>query len=226
MTGLFKPILAGATIRDRAVACVGAVFGIGLAGLIAHLVIRGEPQLSLILTAPMGAAAVILFAVPSSPLAQPWSIIGGNMISALTGIAVSHVISDPVIGGAVAVGLAIAVMSLTRCLHPPGGAMALIGVVGGPAVASHGYMFALMPVAFNAITLTAAGWLFHRVSGHTYPHVPRPTAEPAPVATVALTDADIDRALAAYGEPVDIDREDLKVLLNLATDRSAVTARP
>ncbi|CAN5198222.1 hypothetical protein BH10PSE1_BH10PSE1_10500 [soil metagenome] len=225
---VFKPILAGATLRDRAVACVGAVFGIGMAGLIGHLAMRGETQLAMMLTAPMGASAVLLFAVPASPLAQPWAIVGGNTVSALAGIAVAHMVPDPVIGGALAVGLAIAAMSLCRCLHPPGGAMALIGVIGGPVVASHGYMFAFMPVAFNAVSLTAAGWLFHRLSGHTYPHAPAALPQPKSLErkTETITDADVDRALAAFGEPLDVSRDDLKLLLRLATDRSATVTRP
>lgn len=216
---VFRPILSGATIRERVVACVGAVFGIALAGLIGHLAMKGETQLTLMLAAPLGASAVLLFAVPASPLVQPWSLIGGSTISALVGIAVSHVVPEPILGGALAVGLAIGAMSLARCLHPPGGSMALIGVIGGPAVASHGYMFAFLPVALNAVSLTAAGWAFHKFSGHSYPHR---TPSPAKTAAVAaVTDADIDRALAKFGEALDIDRNDLRTIIDLATDRSA-----
>ena len=67
-----------------------------------------------------GASAVLLFAVPASPLAQPWSIIGGNTISALMGIIAAYFIRDPIIATGVGVSLAIGAMSFTRCLHPPG----------------------------------------------------------------------------------------------------------
>ncbi len=87
-----------------------------------------------LLVAPMGASAVLLFAVPASPLAQPWSIIGGNTISALIGVIVAHFVHEPALATGIAVALAIAAMSFTRCLHPPGGAAALTAVLGGPAV--------------------------------------------------------------------------------------------
>ncbi|MGO8048351.1 HPP family protein, partial [Rhizobium johnstonii] len=75
-----------------------------------------------LIVAPMGASAVLLFAVPASPLAQPWSIIGGNTISALMGIISAYFIRYPIIATGVGVSLAIVAMSFTRCLHPPGGA--------------------------------------------------------------------------------------------------------
>ena len=77
---LFVPILAGATLRERIIACIGATIGIALTGAIGGLVLGNGPHVPL-LVAPMGASAVLLFAVPASPLAQPWSIIGGNTTS-------------------------------------------------------------------------------------------------------------------------------------------------
>ena len=106
----------------------------------------------------MGASAVLLFAVPASPMAQPWPIIGGNVVSALVGIAVAKVVPDPTLAIGLAVGLAIGCMSILRCLHPPGGAAALTGVIGGPAVAAAGFMFPFVPVALNAVALVALGW--------------------------------------------------------------------
>jgi CBS domain-containing membrane protein len=67
----FAPILPGATARDRAFACLGAVVGIGLAGFVAA-VIHGDGEALPWIVAPMGASAVLLFAVPASPMSQPW----------------------------------------------------------------------------------------------------------------------------------------------------------
>lgn len=134
---LFRPILAGATLRERMVACLGALAGITLTGLICGLVFGQGPHIPLIV-APMGASAVLLFAVPASPLAQPWSIIGGNTISAFMGVLAAYFIPNPVVAIGVGVSLAIAAMSLTRSLHPPGGAAALTALIGGPAVTSAG----------------------------------------------------------------------------------------
>lgn len=167
----------------------------------------------------MGASAVLVFAVPSSPLAQPWSIIGGNSISALAGVTVAHFVDDPVIASGLAVALAIATMSFTRCLHPPGGAAALTAVLGGPAVLSFGFLFPLVPVALNSTILVALGLVFHLLSRRNYPHVHVPaanshgTADAPPTKRVGFRPEDVDAALAALDETFDIGRDDLERLL-------------
>ncbi len=174
---------------------------------------------------------MLLFAVPASPLAQPWSIIGGNTISALVGIAVGRLVHDPTIAIGIAVGLAIAAMSLTRCLHPPGGAAALTAIIGGPAVAAAGFGFALVPVGLNSALLVGLGWLFHRLSRHSYPHraAPAPvnthgTGDPPPQLRIGFSAGDVDAALADLGEAFDIDREDLDRLLRQVERRALMRA--
>ncbi|TPM39550.1 HPP family protein [Mesorhizobium sp. B2-3-4] len=215
---LFVPILAGATLRERLLACIGATIGIALTGVISGLAMGGGPHVAL-LVAPMGASAVLLFAVPASPLAQPWSIIGGNSISALVGVTVAHFIHDPVMASGLAVALAIAAMSFTRCLHPPGGAAALTAVLGGPAVISAGFLFPFVPVALNSTILVALGFLFHKLARRNYPHVAAPaanshgTADPPARQRTGFRPEDIDAALTALDETFDIDRDDLERLL-------------
>ncbi|MBN9045117.1 MAG: HPP family protein [Rhizobiales bacterium] len=215
----FVPILAGATLRERLLACLGALIGIALTGMIGGYFFGAGADLPLIV-APMGASAVLLFAVPSSPLAQPWPIIGGNTISALTGLLAAGLIHDPVLAIGVGVGLAIGVMSFTRCLHPPGGAAALTAVLGGPAVAKWGLFFPLVPVALNSCVLVALGIAFHRLSRRSYPHVAPPAPAKAPGPTdlpssrrVGFREEDIDTALSRFEETFDIDRDDLGRLL-------------
>ncbi|HEY4252387.1 MAG TPA: HPP family protein [Roseomonas sp.] len=216
---LFVPILAGATLRDRLLACLGALVGIALTGCLSGLLFGQTPAIPFIV-APVGASAVLLFAVPASPLAQPWSIIGGNTVSALVGVAVARVIHDPVLAIGVGVSLAIAAMSFTRSLHPPGGAAALTAIIGGPAVTASGFLFPFIPVALNSMLLVALGIAFHRFSRHAYPHK-APAAPPsthrtrdAPAeARMGFQPADIDAALAMLDETFDIDRGDLVRLL-------------
>jgi CBS domain-containing membrane protein len=216
---LFRPILAGATLRERLIGCLGALAGITLTGLICGLFFGQGPDIPLIV-APMGASAVLLFAVPASPLAQPWPIIGGNTISAFMGVLAAHLIPDPVVAIGVGVSLAIAAMSLTRSLHPPGGAAALTALIGGPAVTSAGFLFPLFPVCLNSVILVALGVAFHRIARRNYPHVPvaaavntHGTADlPAPL-RVGFRPEDVDAALVALDETLDIDRADLDRLL-------------
>lgn len=207
---LFQPILPGAHAADRLLACLGAACGIAFAALVSTLLPLQAGDVPL-LVAPLGASAVLVFAVPASPLAQPWPVIGGNTLSALVGIAVYHLLpSEPALAASVAVGGAILAMSLLRCLHPPGGASALTAVIGSPAVHAAGFGFAFLPVALNSVSLVAAGLLFHRFSRHSYPHRPAP----APAAGFHL--ADIDAALEDMHESFDISRADLDALLSRA----------
>lgn len=216
---LFSPILAGATLKDRLLGCLGALVGICLTGLVCGLVFGDHPQLPLIV-APVGASAVLLFAVPASPLAQPWSIVGGNTISALVGVTVVQFVSDPMLAIGLAVSLAILAMSLTRSLHPPGGAAALTAVIGGAAVAHAGFWFPFVPVAINSLILVALGVLFHRLAGRQYPHrqtiAPvntHKTADPPSAFRVGFNSEDIDAAITSLNETLDISRADLDALL-------------
>lgn len=215
---LFTPLLAGASLRDRVIASFGALAGIGIAGWIcATLFPVSMPWL----IAPIGASAVLLFAVPASPLAQPWSIVGGNFLSAVFGVVVAQAVSEPALAAALAVSTAILVMSLLRCLHPPGGAAALSAVLGWQGFAGHAADY-LVPVLLNSLILVAIGMFFHRFSGHSYPHRARPvdgkTVTPEPV---GLLMDDIDGALADLGETFDISREDLALLLTRAEVHAA-----
>ncbi|MBB3348034.1 MULTISPECIES: HPP family protein [unclassified Sphingomonas] len=206
---LFKPLLSGAHFRERLIACVGAAIGIALTALVCAVLPLERADLPLIV-APLGASAVLVFAVPASPLAQPWPVIGGNTLSALVGVAVYRLVPGTALAAGVAAGSAILVMSLLRCLHPPGGAAALTAVIGGPAVHAAGFGFALLPVALNSLTLVGAGLLFHRATARSYPH-----RAAAPV-SAGLHAADIDAALADLHETFDIAPEDLDALLTRA----------
>jgi CBS domain-containing membrane protein len=207
----FSPILAGATLPDRLVACVVAGIGIGLTALLSALLVDGRT--AALLVAPMGASAVLIFAVPSSPLAQPWPVIGGNVLSALVGITIAWAVPIPALAAGLAVAVAILVMSLTRSLHPPGGAAALLAVLGGPGVVSIGYWFAVVPVGLNAAMLALSGVLLHRLTGHSYPH--RAVAAGGQALATADTvphPEDVEAALVDLGETFDVSREDLDLL--------------
>jgi CBS domain-containing membrane protein len=211
---LFHPILAGATLAERAIACAGVFAAIALTAAAGFVF----PTHSPLVVAPIGASAVLVFVVPASPLAQPWPVIGGNVISALVGLAVGWAIPDLTIAAALAVALAIAVMSLTRSLHPPGGAVALTAVLGGPAVMKWGFMFPFVPIGICSLSLVALGVAFHALTRRTYPHRPSPVGHVAPQAAPAavFSAPDIDEALAQMGESFDIAREDLDRLLQYA----------
>ena len=103
-------------------------------------------------------------------------------------------------------------MSVTRCLHPPGGASALLAVLGGSPVTDVGYLYAFAPVALNSLVMVALGWAFHRLMRHPYPHAAPPHEAVATVRdSVQMTD--LDAALAEMGGPFDIHKNDLLELV-------------
>jgi len=207
---LFEPRLSGARLSERLIGCVGACICIAVTTFVCARLQLATTLPAIV--APLGASAVLMFAVPSSPLAQPWPVVGGNVISALVGVVALRLIPGDVVAAGVAVGAAILVMSLLRCLHPPGGAAALTAVIGGPAVHDAGFGFALAPVGINSILLVLLAVAFHRVTGRSYPH--RPAVAPAArQAAAGFHAADIDAALADMHESFDISREDLAILL-------------
>jgi CBS domain-containing membrane protein len=214
--------------RMRAVA--GALLGLLLtAGLSMQLL--GTATLPLALVAPMGASAVLLFCVPASPLAQPWSVIGGNTISALVGIACAKAIGNPLLAAPLAGSLAILVMFLLRCLHPPSGAVALTTVLGGPAVHAAGFGFAFVPVCLNSALIVLVALIFNNLTGRRYPHSQQSmlqnvhaTRDPVPTARLSFTKEDLDAALARYGQVLDISRDDLEAIL-LETEAQAYGRR-
>jgi len=116
---------------------------------------------SSIIIASMGATAVLLFAVPHSPLSQPWSVFGGHVISALIGVTFVQYSGTSILSASLAVGIAIGAMYYLRCLHPPGGATALAAVLGGESIQALSYQFVLTPILINIIVILLIAFLFN-----------------------------------------------------------------
>jgi CBS domain-containing membrane protein len=213
----FYPAAMNVRWPERMRSALGALIGIAFTGGSMHLLLGPAANIPL-LVAPMGASAVLLFGVPASPLAQPWSIIGGNLVSATVGVACASLITDPVAAGALAVSVAIAAMFALRCVHPPSGAVALTAVLGGPAIHALGFRFVLEPILIQSAALLGAALVYHAVTGHRYPHAAArstPAASPAtqvPATGNSITRADLEAVLNRRGELLDIDPDDLEAL--------------
>ncbi|MFK4444064.1 CBS domain-containing membrane protein [Caballeronia udeis] len=208
-----SPVTLGWPERLRS--CLGALIGISFTAGVMH-VFLGDHALIPLLVAPMGASAVLLFAVPASPLAQPWSIIGGNMMSAFIGVACATWIANPIDAAPIAVAMSIGAMFAFRCVHPPSGAVALTAVLGGPAVHALGFGFVFAPVAAQSFALLGVGIVFHAATGHRYPHAARSARETrrrSPGASPGFTREDLEAVLGRRDELLDIDPADLESLL-------------
>lgn len=203
---------ASASLRQRTIGhlgwmrgAVGGAIGIALAGGVTMLLLGGKSGALPFLVAPLGASAVLVFCVPASPLAQPWAVIGGDLLSSMVGLTAGHLLGDPWLAASLGVGTAIAVMSLARCLHPPGGACALLCALGatGKVPWDAAYM---LPIAANVLLLCTVGWLYNNLTGHPWPH--RPPRVPA-VHSPAYSREDIAEVLADWNEVLDVDIDDL-----------------
>jgi CBS domain-containing membrane protein len=195
---------------------IGAGLAIAFAGATALLLRDGSSAALPYLVPPMGASAVLVFGVPASPLAQPWPVIGGNLISSIIGIAVGVLLGSPILSAAIAVGLAIAVMSLTRCLHPPGGASALLCALGAAGLESWGWGH-LLPIALNVFALALAGWLYNNLTGHPWPH--HVVVPAVPPSRRTYTHEDLEQVLAEWNELLDVDVDDLDALFQALNRR-------
>ena len=120
------------------------------------------------LMASLGASALLVFALPGSPMAQPWAVIAGNTLSALVGVSCFHLIGEPLIAVPTAAALSILGMFILRCLHPPAAAVALIAVLGHIA----SYRYAFFPVMVDSILLILAGAAYSNLTGKPYPNQP------------------------------------------------------
>ncbi|KHK89365.1 hypothetical protein LK12_19700 [Novosphingobium malaysiense] len=196
---------------------VGAGLGIAVAGAVTLLLVGGRAALLPFLVAPLGASAVLVFCVPASPLAQPWPVIGGNLISAIIGLGAGHALGDPWLAASLGVGIAIAVMSLARCLHPPGGACALLCALGATGKVPWGAAF-MLPIAANVFLLSGVGWLFNNLTGHPWPHRP-PRVPLSPQA--AYSREDIQAVLADWNEVLDVEVDDLDAFVQALLRKGA-----
>jgi CBS-domain-containing membrane protein len=127
--------------------------------------VAGETDTAFIV-ASMGAAVVLVFSAPESRLSQPWPLLGGHFFSASCGVTCHFLINDPVLAVALAVAGAMALMYVTRSVHPPGGAIALAAAVGGEGVDRLGYLFVLFPVMFNTFIMLGFAFFVHRFVLH------------------------------------------------------------
>jgi len=146
---------------------IGAFTGMSLVALLETLYPTGW----MLTLGSFGATAVLLYAIPGSALAQPRNLFGGHLVSAIAGIFVYHSITPELLPAApLAVALAIALMQLTRTLHPPGGATALIAVIGPQSVHDLGWGY-LVPVMAGVTLLFLVALLVHNINERgSYPH--------------------------------------------------------
>jgi len=222
------PARSNTSQRERLRASFGALLGLLLTAVVAHAMLGDQ---AIWMVAPIGASAVLLFCLPASPLAQPWSIIGGNVVSALMGALCVKLFGDGTLAIGLATPMAIAAMFALRCLHPPGGAAALMVVIGGPKIHAMGFGFGLGPVLIDCVVIVVAAIVYNNLTGRRYPHKqllahpnPHATRDQVPTVRLGFQPEDLDAVLRQYNQVLDISRDDLEELF-LKTEMRAYQRR-
>ena len=219
------PVASRASWKELIRSCIGAGLGLALAGMLVGMVDHFVPH-ALFLFAPLGATAVLVFAVPSSPLAQPWNCVVGNTAPALYALLLLW--AFPTLSqtsmAALAVAGAIAIMLALRALHPPGGAVAWLTVLSAEQLLPMGW-YLLVPMAALSAVLVAVGVLYHRACGRPYLHQPPQIARAQrPATQLALSEQDLEQLLQRFDQSNNLSPEDLGVML-AAAEEDAIKRR-
>lgn len=221
------PVIAPVSAREALRAGLGALIGLVLTGLFL-LSPQVDLDLGLYLVAPFGASSVLLFAVPNSPLAQPWSAIVGNTVAAIVGVAVCLLVPDPVLRIGLAVGLAITATILCRAIHPPAGAVAMTAAMSPDAIADLGFWFVLTPIAVGTVALVLLATVYARLTGRRYPFrqfdepTQHGTKDPEPAERLGLSEQELTEILERYSQSFNIGVKDLARLIGAAELQAAV----
>jgi CBS domain-containing membrane protein len=147
---------------------LGAFTGVALIGLLNSYFLDISENLFLI--GSFGASAVLIYGVINSPLAQPRNLIGGHLLCAIVGVTISMLIKETWLAAALAVSISIVVMQITKTLHPPGGATALIAIIGSAKIKDLGYMYVISPILSGVIILFTVAIIFNNMTRHrSYP---------------------------------------------------------
>lgn len=199
---------------------IGAMIGISLCALMVHLGV-GLGMVSLYLVAPLGATAVLVFCVPNSPLAQPWSAVAGNTVSALVAFLAVMIVPGDWSAG-FAVGAAIMAMMFIRALHPPGGAVALLTALDPAPALQIGPFYALVPVGVMTAALVVSGVIYNRATGRVYPfRQPESPGSGDAIPRLGLSNAQLGVLLDRFNQTANLGVVDLGRLLAAAEAEAA-----
>jgi len=212
----FDPVSVSEKFRSSIAAMLGMLF---LGEALSFLPDGGHP---FILFASMAAASVLLYAVPHSPMAQPWPLLVGNLLSGAVGLLCGAIIPDPIIAAACAVGISIFVMHLTHSLHPPGAATSMILAMNATQIEHYGWLWTGSAVLANTVfSLLLALVINNVIHVGRYParHHILPTHRDG-VPFGVLAGEDIEWALEKMDGIIDADEEDLLEIFRLATEHA------
>lgn len=156
--------------REHMWTFIGSFLGIGIIGFLNSKYFTASDNLFLI--GSFGASSVLVFGLINSPLAQPRNLIGGHLVCAIVGVCVYKLIPGELwLSSALSVSISIVLMQITKTLHPPGGATALIANIGSDKIHALGFFYILSPVLSGVLILLLVAIVCNNATSHRrYPH--------------------------------------------------------
>lgn len=207
--------------KEKIISTIGGFLGIFAIFMSSYWLL--DPEVAVFIVPSMGASAVLLFAAPHAPFSQPWNVLAGHAVSAVIGVACWRWIPNYTVAASASVCLAIGIMYLMRCIHPPGGATALAAVIGSDKLHDLGFNYGFQPVLLNVLTLLLVAIAFNGLfKWRQYPahlYLRKQTIEPVTKGYEPITHEDFVYALSHIDTFVDIDEEDLLKIYSLATKK-------
>ncbi len=206
LLGKLFPLQASIARREMLISALAAGIAIGFNAWLSHALLPGDYQV--FLAASMGASTILVIAIHHSPLSQPWAVIGGHLVGALSGLLSAALIANPVLACMLAMALTVLIQMLLRCLHAPGGGTALLPILGGAALRAEGFGFVGV-VVLNAVVLVVMALIVNNLlPGRRYPlaFTPRPLTPEKPV----FREEDLLAALRSMEGYIDVSPDDLE----------------
>lgn len=210
-------------MSERWRASFGALLGLGMCTVFLHAVTPGNHWM----LAPLGATLVILHVQPHSPVAQPWPVIGSYLLCCVAGLACAQWIAAPQLSVTVAVACAIWLMVRFGCIHPPGGALALLIALDGPRSADAALRLAVQVGLDVGMAILSTMLVSHIVLRRPYPYTAQAqevgrhqTADAAPLQRLGLVHDDLASAVQSLDTFVDVQEDELVEIYNLAVDHA------
>nr|WP_297308003.1 HPP family protein [uncultured Flavobacterium sp.] len=148
-------------VNEHFWAFLGSFIGLGIISFVQYQSLS-KYDLTLLIGS-FGATCVLIYGVIDSPLAQPRNLLGGHVLSAIVGVTIFKLVPIIWIAAPLAVSLSIILMQVTKTLHPPGGATALIAVTGGTSITELGYMYVLSPILSGVLILLIVALIFNNI---------------------------------------------------------------
>jgi CBS domain-containing membrane protein len=206
LLGKLFPLQSSITRWEMLISALAAGIAIAFNAWLSHALLPGDYQV--FLAASMGASTILVIAIHHSPLSQPWAVIGGHLVGALSGLLAAALIANPVLACMLAMALTVLIQMLLRCLHAPGGGTALLPILGGAALRAEGLGFVGV-VVLNAVVLVVMALVVNNLlPGRRYPlaFTPRPLTPEKPV----FREEDLLAALRSMEGYIDVSPDDLE----------------